>query len=332
MGFKQTILKNLYYQYVGTTMSLFSRYPIGTNVFERDWDVLLILDTCRVDALNEVAHEYDFIKTVDSMTSVGSCSPEWIGCTFTEKYIDAIQDTIYISANAFAERVLVDREFPDSNRGISWSNWRTVRGRDFLALDQPWKYAPDPPHGHIRPEHLTDRAIANAKEHEPDRMIVHYSQPHAPYTANADAEERELKEYEQNPRDYLRNDGDYNKVWEAYLDNLRLVLDEVSIILNNIDANTVAISADHGEAFGEWGIYHHLAGLPHPHLKRVPWVTTSASNTGDYQPTLSPDSTEKAVEEHLRDLGYIDEANHVVKTDPEEAQAPGADAGPDNEN
>jgi hypothetical protein len=37
---------------------------IGTNVFDRDWDVLILLDTCRVDALREVKSE---------RSSVGDC-------------------------------------------------------------------------------------------------------------------------------------------------------------------------------------------------------------------------------------------------------------------
>lgn len=34
---------------------------IGMNVFSRDWDLLVILDTCRVDGLNALVPEYDFL-------------------------------------------------------------------------------------------------------------------------------------------------------------------------------------------------------------------------------------------------------------------------------
>lgn len=301
-----SVFKSLYYQYVATSMTVFSRYPIGTNVFEKDWDVLLILDTCRVDALKEVESEYDFIHDIGTLTSVGSCSPEWIACTFDEKYSDTLANTGYVSANAYAQKVLQEREFPEEGRGISWTNWSTVTDDELLFLDQPWQYAPDPPHGNLRPEHITDRAIANYREYDPERMVVHYSQPHPPYIANADHEGREgLYPYEGNPREYLKDGGDFEKVWKEYIDNLRLVLEEVAVILDSIDAETVAISADHGEAFGEWGIYWHLAGVPHPKLKRVPWVTTTASDTGEYEPTLEPgDELSKTVEQHLRDLGY----------------------------
>lgn len=326
---KEELPRWLYYQYVGASMTLFSRRPIGTNVFELDWDVLLILDTCRVDALKEVQDEYEFIEDVGSIVSVGSNSPEWIANTFVRTYRSELERTVYVSANAFAERVLRDREFPDTNRGVSLSNWRTVTAAELLNLDQPWKYAPDPPHGHIRPEHVTDRAVANAREYDPDRLVVHYSQPHSPYTATADREGRPLREYERDPRNYLKNGGDVEKVWNAYLDNLRLVLDEVEVLLESVDADTVAISSDHGEAFGEWGVYWHLAGVPHPHLKRVPWVETSASDTGEYEPSLTPGESVKGVEQQLRDLGYLHaaESESDSEADSEPSSAPGL--GPD---
>jgi hypothetical protein len=323
MSLKSKLLTKLYYQYVGTSMSIFSRWPLGTNVFELDWDVLLILDTCRVDALREVEEEYDFINDIGSIISVGSNSPEWIANTFVKDYQDELNQTVYVSANAFAKRVLQEREFPDTNRGLSWSKWRTVTDDELLDLDQPWRYAPDPPHGHIRPEHVTDRAIANAREYNPERLVVHYSQPHSPYTATADRENRPLEDYEADPRTYLKNGGDRKKVWNAYIDNLRLVLDEVEVILDNIDAETVAISADHGEAFGEGGVYWHLAGVPHPYLKRVPWVETTASNTGDYEPSLTRSKSSKSVEQQLQDLGYLDDVESGTQADSGGAPAPG---------
>lgn len=49
-----------------------------------------------------------------------------------------------------------------------------------------------------------------------------------------------------------------------------MVLDEVELFLNNINANKVVISSDHGETFGELGFYGHPAGCPHPVVKKVP--------------------------------------------------------------
>ena len=52
-----------------------SRYPIGTHVFELEWDILVILDTCRVDAMRAVSQDYDFISNVNKIWSLGGTSP-----------------------------------------------------------------------------------------------------------------------------------------------------------------------------------------------------------------------------------------------------------------
>jgi hypothetical protein len=75
---KQTrgLLQSIYYVYAGALLSVETRLPIGTNVFDQKWDLLIILDACRVDSLRAVADEYDFLTTIDSMWSVRSTSNE----------------------------------------------------------------------------------------------------------------------------------------------------------------------------------------------------------------------------------------------------------------
>jgi glucan phosphoethanolaminetransferase (alkaline phosphatase superfamily) len=107
-------------------------------------------------------------------------------------------------------------------------------------------------------------------------------------------------------------DGQISKeeAWEAYLDTLRYVLDEVEILLENIDADNVVITADHGEGFGEYGSYGHDFGWPHPVEKKVPWAETRATDTGEYvvsENTKSNEDDSTSVEERLKNLGYIDE-------------------------
>lgn len=48
----------------------------STNAFEKEWDVLVVLDACRVDLLNSVADEYEFVEGGRSIYSVGGTSPE----------------------------------------------------------------------------------------------------------------------------------------------------------------------------------------------------------------------------------------------------------------
>lgn len=91
-----------------------------------------------------------------------------------------------------------------------------------------------------------------------------------------------------------------------YLDNLRIALDDVELALSNMDAEKVAITADHGEAIGEWGEVDHREGNPHPVVKRVPWVETSATDEGSYTPGPKPEEDPStSVEDRLADLGYL---------------------------
>ncbi|TKX39417.1 hypothetical protein EXE51_00635 [Halorubrum sp. CGM5_25_10-8B] len=100
------VLRPLYLLYEGAFLSVTSRYPIGTNVFELDWDALIILDACRVDALAELAPEYEFLEGVDSIRSVGSSSFEWMNQTFRTAYQEEIRDTAYVTQNGFHDRIL----------------------------------------------------------------------------------------------------------------------------------------------------------------------------------------------------------------------------------
>jgi len=97
------------------------------------------------------------------------------------------------------------------------------------------------------------------------------------------------------------------EAWDSYIENLRLVLDELGVLLTNVDADKVVITADHGEAFGEFGFYAHQIGCPLPMVRTVPWIETSATDTGNYQPKIDPDTTDNknSLREHLSDLGYL---------------------------
>ena len=126
-------------------------------------------------------------------------------------------------------------------------------------------------------------------------------QPHGPYAADAIAEERDLEKHEGRPLRYLRNTGDMETVWEAYLNEIRFALDEVEIALNNIDAEKVIITADHGEAFGEYGIYGHTIGSLHPQVRHVPWVETTATDSNTYTPIIEETNAADASTEEILD-------------------------------
>lgn len=297
-------------QYAGIALSLMSRYPLGTNVYEHEWDTLILLDTCRVDALKQVADEYDFLppsKEICSITSIASGSYTWMANTFVKNHAQEVSNTVYVSANAYSERILENDWKPENERGLSNCNWDTLTADDLLALDQPWRHGENPLY-HPHPEFVTQRAIGHYREYEPERMIVHYSQPHEPYIAKAVEEGRsrdELHEHEKNPWNYLKNGGNLELVWNSYIGDLRMVLDHVEDLLNNHNSERVIISADHGEAFGDFGVYGHPVAVPHPKIRRVPWAKTTAEDTHEIEGSIQLNNQIKQVEESLKDLGYL---------------------------
>jgi len=268
-------------------------YPVprGTNVYERDWDVLLILDACRVDLMKSVADEYGFIGSednVEAFESVGSMSKEWMAKTFTDDYADEVSNTAYITANVFSEKIL-DED-------------------DFGVLDGVWKYGWDKDAGTVPPRPVTDRVIETALEGDYDRIIAHYVQPHHPFIESDHGFDAAAFGPDSSDTivDALRKGKiDRDDYWSAYRDNLRLVLEDLELLLSNLDAEKVAISSDHGDALGEWGVYDHPVGCLHPVVRQVPWVETTAEDTGEYEPEGVRDGDETTVEERLRSLGYV---------------------------
>jgi hypothetical protein len=259
--------------------------------------------------MREVADEYDFIGDVGRTWSVGATSVEWIAATFDRRWADAIAETAYISNNGYAQTILEKNENPNPDWQFDpfrYGAWNTVHASEMGRLEHVWKHEYESGAGNNSPRFITDRAVALGREYDFDRYLLHYMCPHQPLQANAIAEDREMTDYEMNPFSYLRETGDRETVYQAYLDELRFVLDDVEILLKNIDGEDVIITADHGEAFGEYGSYRHPTGSVNPYVRYVPWVTTTACDEGTYEPECEPvlAKSNSSIEETLKHLGY----------------------------
>jgi hypothetical protein len=97
-------------------------------------------------------------------------------------------------------------------------------------------------------------------------------------------------------------------VCQSYRANLRYVLNSIEILLENIDVDRVAVSSDHGNLFGKFGIYGHPPNIPIKNLRQVPWVETTGTDSGTYSSSIQreeADIEQKQVRSRLEDLGYI---------------------------
>jgi len=99
----------------------------------------------------------------------------------------------------------------------------------------------------------------------------------------------------------IRPLGPFEAVWRKeglggiryyYEDNLRIVLESVSRLMNELEGKTV-ITADHGEALGEAGFFGHLFETRIPVLVEVPWLVIE-------KPGKSKTAERKAERERVR--------------------------------
>lgn len=267
----------------------------GVSVYDLDWDLLIILDACRYDLFCEVADDYEFVSNVGRIRSLDSMTPAWMERTFVDDRSREMADTYYLCANPFSQEKL------DEN--------------DFEELDELWKYAWDDEVNTVTPEMVTNRCINIFREESPDQVLAHYVQPHWPFVPAMDlSNESGLR-----PNEF----GGYNKdevwerlrrgevsgdeVWAGYRDNLTYALNSVETLLENVDAGRVVITSDHGNAFGEYGVYGHPMHMPLSCLRTVPHVVTSAEDkqTRHPDPVLNSEESEDTnLEQQLSALGY----------------------------
>jgi hypothetical protein len=263
-------------------------------VYEREWDLLILLDACRVNALGAVAAEYEFLpEVVPSLQSVAPNSHLWLERTFQPVYREEISETAYITANGHADG-FADGEFAVSDEA-------------FHSIEKVYDYGFDESAGTIPPRTVTDATIRTLRNTTSPRAIAHYMQPHTPYRG-LDLDGlgvRDGKSFRETVWDWIASGRlTRDEAWEYYLDNLRWVLDDVELLLENVDAQQVIISADHGEAFGEWGAYGHSPYGEFAGLREGPWVETSATDTGRYQPEVDTADVDISTDEQLKYLGY----------------------------
>lgn len=277
------ITESAYEFYIGLWRNVGKQVNYGTQIWETDWDICLVLDACRWDLIEEVNRPY---LTDDWMYSVASSSGEWIPKTF-EGYDTS--DVAYVTANPYSKHLLDPSAF--------------------AVLDEVWEYGFDRDLRTIPAEIVTDQALTVWAD-DPEQLVVHYMQPHHPFVPNPMDQGLPRQEFESQPWDNVwhrlrKGEVDREEVWESYAANLAYVLNHVETILHNADAE-VLITADHGNLVGEWGMYAHPDWVPLPALKRVPWIKTSAEDRGSYEPVDHSDRGTDVTDrvDQLEALGY----------------------------
>lgn len=224
-----------------------------------DWDLLIILDACRADffeRLNTIPGKFR------KVTSAGSCTIEWVSQTFTEFY----PDILYISSVpfvAFNYRPKVHGDFrPMDHFGLVRDLWMD-KFDDHLQTVPPVEVV---------------RAAQEIRQRAPNRRVVaHFIQPHPPMIGQPPFTLFDWNRVTHQSTDVFPS---YEEIWKkgyahwlrkAYEANLKLVLNYVERLVRDWKGKAV-VTADHGEGFGEEGVYGHPQGVNVRALREVPWL------------------------------------------------------------
>lgn len=278
------------------------------SVLNQEWDLFIVLDACRYDLMEEIADDYDFLETLRPHWSYAASSQDWIQKTFLKSTLPPrkrMELSIKLLREPYQNSLLAEycemRDVSDIAYITANPQCSMLNGGRFLRLEEVWKSRwQDSESGYIHPRAVTEKTVETMREDNPTKTVAHYMQPHGSFRLSKEPEHPWTK--------LQAGERDFETTWEYYLDNLEWVLEEVKLLLNNVDAEKVIISADHGNSMGEYGFYGHRPYLPLKGMRQVPWVETSATDHETYDPETNSDirteSTDVTREEMLKALGY----------------------------
>lgn len=236
-----------------------------TNVFDENWDNLIILDGCRYDILMDYRTEF----------AGGRFSWRWSGGSNSMKFLEhnvigtTLDDVVWVTANPWVSKI---SEMIYEVKNI----WSTDWNEDFNT---------------VMPGTM-QRAATNVSDNHPNkRIVIHFMQPHYPFIGSTGKNElpnhrtftgngliMDKENVGRSIWEHLeKGNVSRNMVWEAYKENLEQVITPVRQLISNLTGKTV-VTSDHGNGFGERAfpipksIYGHPGGLHYKPLVKVPWV------------------------------------------------------------
>lgn len=244
-------------RYVGARNRKLSKRN-AIRIMGQQWDYLIVLDACRYDLFRGVVNE----NTV-FIISGGSCTQEWLEWNFNGEF----KDVIYIAGNPHLASANLLKSF-----GFN----------PFYKVIEVWDFGWNSSFKTVPPEEVTLAALETLKKYPNKRMIIHYNQPHHPFLSDSDLLrlddgawrklEGRIWEGKKTIWDAARlGEVPIEKVWEGYKENLKLVMEEVKRLVDEVHGKVV-ITSDHGNHLGEYMVFGHTVGLRTKELVKVPWL------------------------------------------------------------
>lgn len=256
----------------------------GVNIFNEDWDNLIILDACRYDYFSQIS---TLPGELESRVSRGSTSKEFIRGNFQDT---TAHDVVYVSANGW------------------YANLKNELNSEIYDFQMVKRDAVEGLTSH--PKTVADSGLKAHSEFPNKRLIIHFLQPHQPFLGDSSEKFNFKKGF---PETVKQSNVTQQEIIQAYKENIRIVLPEVERLLEEFSGKTV-VSADHGELLGDRmqplpaKIYGHPEGVYVDELVKVPWhiyESNRRKNIIKEKPVENSTINQNEIRDHLKDLGYV---------------------------
>jgi hypothetical protein len=273
---------------------------------ESEWDYCVVLDACRYDVFEEVYEEY-LDGSLEKRQSPGSSTPEWAYRTFTGDH-----DIAYFSGNPFINGTGIPLNELAWGASCDYEWTATEHIREVVDVwREGWheQFGTVPPGGvaaslrdHADTVGRRDRTVLHYMQpHAPyltretggkltriKNGIASQDDGNADTDGTLSAVGNSLRPYVEKLLGQssfamkaglwmelgfgtVLRDGTREAAMTHHEENLRVALESIADLLPELDGSVV-VTADHGEAFGEEGIWEHHIETHIPPLVEVPWL------------------------------------------------------------
>lgn len=224
----------------------------GFNFLEEDWDYAIVLDACRFDLFEKVNQ---IPGVLYRKRSLGSMTNEWVRNAIKSDY----KDMVLVTGNPFLSNANMKKK-PFFKNVAAWE----IGWDDELLVTPPWT--------------MLDLSKKQVRRFPDKRIIFWFMQPHHPFIHSGIDDDWNMVDMMVNKEKGLKSvwtmvkDGDItvDEVWKAYVKNLVLTMPYVEKLVDFLDGNVV-ITSDHGNCFGEMGLFCHPKNIHIPPLVDVPY-------------------------------------------------------------
>jgi len=226
------------------------------NFLNRNWDYAIVLDACRYDTFKEL-YESDRYKDIgiygklSKMISPASHTIDWIKYCMKEEH----KDMILLTTSPHFD--------PSRLKKYKVKNC-------FYKIKHLWKNYYNEKLGVVHPESMIDAFNITKMRYPDKRIILWFMQPHRPYIINKEKSWTDYHKLKDTNAEEI-NYEDIEKSYEAYVDNLYLVMKVIKNIIPKMKGKVI-ITSDHGNLFGKYNVFLHPRMLRVPELVEVPYL------------------------------------------------------------